>query len=746
VKLSRPRLRLLATIFGLALACVLAHLYLLMVEQNEAWLERSYRNRWAFKDVPARRGSLLDRSGVPLVEDHACFSLHLHYRTFRRHHPLGLAVHGANLMMQAQGIGDDVYRYDGDRNGPRQACRQLLDLPVAWTRPDPPSVASARDLRFYASGLLAAMLDRPRGAVLRAIDEAIAAGSGQTVARALGDDARERASAAFDRRFAELEEFAAALRAASPSAPPLIAALERARQAGWDDSEAEHRLDTLQRALPFEVVVQLARRHERHPGLQLRPAVERRTTAALRAAPSLEPLLGAVTPYWREDEAEIRRQVRAMMAAPEQRMQPAEDLPDEILEAIEVEATQAARLYFVNHGRVGRGGVESVLDERLSGRPGLRWVERDKGARERALWSHLDVAPGENATLSIDLRLQQHLEDALSAALGDDREQLAGAREIAVAVLDPASGDVLALGGRPLSSAGEPRFISPAVGWSHGPGFVGSVAKPYLLIEYLEALGRDSTLRSFRDFNPCVQRYRRIAGTERWLTCSGTHGDDARDCAAALAESCNFFYFQAAEAIGRGGVERAYRRAGWLEAGEPPARVFGLAWEPRLRPLGAGLVQSVAIGYGVEVNALLVARAYAGLATGVLPAVSLVRGERPEQAVALGVDERIRAVVLDGMRQCVTSGTADGVPALVQLGVLGKTGTAEINTQRRNNAWFAGFVSRAQPTLAFAAVAYDVPDAEHGGEGVARLVARFLQSVAADARLQPLYLPEVEAR
>ena len=84
---SRRRLRLLAMLFATGLLGVVGHLFLVMVVQHDVWLHRSYKNRWAFRDVPTRRGSLHDRNGLLIAQDVPCSALSLHYWTFRRDHP-----------------------------------------------------------------------------------------------------------------------------------------------------------------------------------------------------------------------------------------------------------------------------------------------------------------------------------------------------------------------------------------------------------------------------------------------------------------------------------------------------------------------------------------------------------------------------------------------------------------------------------------------------------------------------------
>ena len=136
-----------------------------------------------------------------------------------------------------------------------------------------------------------------------------------------------------------------------------------------------------------------------------------------------------------------------------------------------------------------------------------------------------------------------------------------------------------------------------------------------------------------------------------------------------------------------------------------------------------------AIGYGVQVSPLYVARAYAALATGRLPTLGTRLGEDRPQIALVGYEEAFR-VVREGLRECVQSGTANrsGLELLQEVGVYGKTGTAEVGAAGKvdNNGWFAGYLpwtSASGVQLAFCGVVYRVPDGEHGAEvGGAMLV------------------------
>ena len=101
---SRRKVVTIALVYGIGVAVIGTHVGYTMVFEHKIWEKRSYTNRWAFRDVPTKRGAIRDRHGEPLRVDAPTTSLEFYYRRFRRRHPCGIAVHGANLMMQARGI------------------------------------------------------------------------------------------------------------------------------------------------------------------------------------------------------------------------------------------------------------------------------------------------------------------------------------------------------------------------------------------------------------------------------------------------------------------------------------------------------------------------------------------------------------------------------------------------------------------------------------------------------------------
>jgi len=210
----------------------------------------------------------------------------------------------------------------------------------------------------------------------------------------------------------------------------------------------------------------------------------------------------------------------------------------------------------------------------------------------------------------------------------------------------------------------------------------------------------------------------------------------------ALGHSCNIWFYQVTAGLGAQALSAAYARAGWLEGPAWQAEIPGISMlaQPTLDAAGPSLERK-GIGYGLQASALHVARAYAGLATGTLPWLRLVEEGAPAAGVPLAVAGADLDVVRAGLGLCVTRGTAARVATLARLGAVGKTGTAEVGTVHENNAWFAGWVRGTPPSLAFAAVVYEVPHGEHGAEVAGDLVGRILQRVHAHEELRARWLP-----
>src|SRR5688572_21552369 len=91
----------------------------------------------------------------------------------------------------------------------------------------------------------------------------------------------------------------------------------------------------------------------------------------------------------------------------------------------------------------GLGGVEQFYNSKIAGEPGQLFLERD--ARGNAYDGYeIDSKPGQTVVLTIDQTVQYQAEQALNAAIQRSR-----AKSGTVIVLDPKSGEILALANAP---------------------------------------------------------------------------------------------------------------------------------------------------------------------------------------------------------------------------------------------------------------------------------------------------------
>ncbi|MEO6595724.1 MAG: penicillin-binding transpeptidase domain-containing protein, partial [Planctomycetota bacterium] len=629
------RIGVIAACLGLGFGIVLLHLWFVMVQNHELWTRRSHENRWSFRSVPSQRGALRDRQGELLAYDEPTMQLSLYYWRFRWRHPVGAAVHGATAWANSQvgGCGTTYSYFDGGL-GPSAAARDLLDIPTRALQRRVLPKEEARDLANVATTVLSHCSGLSRKRVFAALRQAAQAGG----AVAFGDvlaTPRSELLAAFEQSLASLRRFdadvAASQRARSGgrSVPDdhasLLDTLEFLRRASlrgdcvqWVDKEGKQRtgskLENVRRNfadhVPFELAAQLRIGAEQHPGLEVAPSIRRVQTEP--EGSSLSALLGSVSLIDRalpDEEWFERHEERELPDGWLEDIVPTGSVAtDEERDRLQQEAKQQYERALMLRERRGINGLEAAFDDALMGRLGMRFVEHDRQRREHLLWSHLQVQSGEDVAITIDLRLQHAAEQVVQVTQAKMAAKHADVRdrelvEAAIAVIDARTGDVLAYAGAPIVSRNA-RDV-PGVVWPHN-GAIGSVVKPFVLIEQLqsEAMGRPH--RAIASLDACTGK---MVFQNRVIRCSHAHGEAARDPVHAMAESCNAFFCQCGEGLGDSGLARALRRFGLLEP-QGPDDPFAPCWQPWVRGLGVAQPrmrdeQGLAwrsVGYGVEAS------------------------------------------------------------------------------------------------------------------------------------------------
>ncbi|MEZ6046521.1 MAG: penicillin-binding transpeptidase domain-containing protein [Planctomycetaceae bacterium] len=207
------------------------------------------------------------------------------------------------------------------------------------------------------------------------------------------------------------------------------------------------------------------------------------------------------------------------------------------------------------------------------------------------------------------------------------------------------------------------------------------------------------------------------------------HGHDDMTLTDALCQSCNVYYFTAAEELGAQPFVDWSRRLGFGQRTGidlPDERSGNL---PNLKEgdVGyAGNSRGLAIGQArLTTTPIQIARMMAFIANGgelvtpyLVDQIEDVDASEPSyreptvQPIA-GVDDDMLARIREGLWMVVQNPRGTGYKSvrLSDIEIAGKTGTAEVGAGKRDHAWFAGFIPANRPKYAFAVVM------EHAGSG-----------------------------
>lgn len=369
--------------------------------------------------------------------------------------------------------------------------------------------------------------------------------------------------------------------------------------------------------------------------------------------------------------------------------------------------------------RIGKDGLEKLLDRRLKGADGGLQVEVNARGRQVRQIGLKAPRPGDSVSISVDGRLQARCYALLAERPG------------AVVAMDTASGEVLALVSSPgfdpnifidpelsdrvggvLRHPGKPMF-NRAVRASVPPG---STFKPVVALEALKS-GRITPGTRFH-----CPGFLKIGRARFRCWQQEGHGD--QDVVEALSHSCNVFFYEAGRRLGAEGIARAARAFGLgRKTGiDFPHESGGLVPDPNWlkartrQPWTEGDTLSFAVGQSaLLVTPLQMLQLYTAVAMdGIFPRPHLVIDEEPRRRITrqrVSLPPEAFAVVQAGLREVVSSPTGTGRLAQVDgVSFAGKTGTAQ-TPQRRSHAWFCGYAPARRPKVSF------VVFLEHGGRG-----------------------------
>ncbi len=393
---------------------------------------------------------------------------------------------------------------------------------------------------------------------------------------------------------------------------------------------------------------------------------------------------------------------------------------------------------------IGRGGAELAFEEYLKGTDGKRVVSTNADGKITGEYYSIEPQPGNTVELTIDLKLQEAVEDALAETITAMNEEDGDTdRGGGVAVVKVGTGEVLSLASYPtydlstyrqnytaLSEAdGDPLFNRATMG-TYPPG---STFKPLVAVAALEE-GKVTLTEKIRDTGYWLYPDY-VQGTKRWgWYCWNRSGHGSLNVSQAITASCNYFFYEMGYRLGidkideyalafglgeKTGIEIGERAGTLASPGEREAA--GGVW------YGGDTVQA-AIGQSDHLfTPLQLANYIATLVSGgehySTHLLKAVKSYDNSEVIAVGSSEPKNTVkISDSTLQAVKKGmlgyTQPGgmvysyfKDCVVTAGA--KTGTAQLGSNITNNGVFVCFAPYEEPEIAVAIAI------EHGGSGAA---------------------------
>jgi len=405
---------------------------------------------------------------------------------------------------------------------------------------------------------------------------------------------------------------------------------------------------------------------------------------------------------------------------------------------------------------IGKAGVEASYEKELHGITGSEQIEIDAAGRGIRALSRTPSQPGNNVTLTLDMRLQRVAEIAF------------GERRGALVAIEPSSGGVLALVSKPgfdpnlfvdgidpqdwadLNNNIDKPLNNRAISGTYPPG---STFKPFMALAALQ-LGKRTPRSTIHD-----PGYFEFGGRRFRDSKAGGHG--TVDLYKSIVVSSDTFYYQLANDMGidaiagfmkhfgfgeRTGIDLQNEALGVLPSPEWKQARFR---RPEQQKWYAGETISIGIGQGYNAfTPIQLAQAVAALASGgavyrprLVAHVDNARtGERryfePEQMHQIPARAEHVEFVKQAMAGVMKEGTAARSFASATYSSGGKTGTAQVIAMKQNEKYdekkvderlrdhslFIAFAPLASPRIALAVIV------ENGGFG-ARTAAPIARTV-----------------
>jgi penicillin-binding protein 2 len=387
---------------------------------------------------------------------------------------------------------------------------------------------------------------------------------------------------------------------------------------------------------------------------------------------------------------------------------------------------------------IGQAGVEKLFERPLRGAKGAREVEVDALGRELQLVQEREPGPGMNLVLTLDIGLQQMIEEEMGVQAGS------------IVVMDPRNGEILAMVSKPSY---DPNLFVTGITISNWMRLIKDPRKP------LQS-------RAIQAQYPPGSTYKivmAVAGLEEGIInpkstvhCNGLFpygnrvfrdwkrgGHGPMNVHSALVQSCDVFFYTLGHRLGIDTIARYAKGfglgvpTGYDPVHEKSGLVPSTAWKRQARgePWYPGETISAAIGQGYNlVTPLQLLNVISSVANGGVrykprlvkrletPDGKVVQEFGPQKLGDIPARPETLRTVQEALRGVINEPRGTGWRGrLEQVSIAGKTGTVQVisNSPKgdklperfRDHGWFIAYAPFEQPQLAIAILG------EHGGRG-----------------------------
>ena len=439
---------------------------------------------------------------------------------------------------------------------------------------------------------------------------------------------------------------------------------------------------------------------------------------------------------------------------------------------------------------VGQDGVELVYDQFLRGQPGVhRYVVNSAGEVVNRQLVHKESA-GADVKLSIDIKAQEMVENALEAGLYAARGHGFEAPAGAAVVMDPKTGGVVAMASFPDYDVAKSANGFSHKEWKKINGLKTPKNPDDDAIINRAVLSQRSPGSTFKPITMAAAMATGQATPYTTLPCPGsltfppnappgagqqffnwtTSDLGTTDVQRSLRLSCNTFYYQLGwnmelafdereefqkytRRMGIGhdtGIDLPYEADGRVPDRKWCSEIYEATKKTKFPTCAdgwlPGFTVNMAIGQGdLITNPLQMAVAYGSIANGgyvLQPHLAeevaysvekektkeVVKDIEPVLKAELGLDSTELGAIQQGLGEVVShgEGTAREAFSGMAFPVAGKTGTAQIGDTGQNDSWFISYGPTTDPEYVVAVYA---EKAGHGGETAAPIARQIFEGL-----------------